>query len=101
MPSMPPSFRPIAAPAREERIASDRARGSAASRGYGRRWRVAARAFLAQHPICMCGDDNCGRLATEVDHIRPHRGNERLFWDRENWQALTKECHAAKTGRGE
>lgn len=97
MPSTPPSFRPVNMPTRRD---ADRDRGSASARGYGRRWQRARALFLARHPVCMC-PDGCGRPATEVDHIRPHRGDERLFWDQTNWQGLTKECHSAKTGRGE
>ena len=32
-----------------------------------------------------------------LDHIIPHRGDRRLFWDRNNWQALCKSCHDSKT----
>lgn len=35
--------------------------------------------------------------ATVVDHIIPHRGDQKLFWDRSNWQALCKSCHDSKT----
>ncbi len=38
--------------------------------------------------------------ATDVDHVIPHRGNEQLFWDEENWQALYHECHSRKTAMG-
>lgn len=38
-------------------------------------------------------------LATIVDHIIPHKGNMELFWDRDNWQAMSKECHDKKTAR--
>ncbi len=98
---------PSAPPVHRSRVmvdtcgAVERERGSAARRGYGRRWEKAARLFLAQHPICACG---CSRAAEVVDHVRPHRGDAALFWDAENWQALTRECHARKTraegGRG-
>nr|DAE96978.1 MAG TPA: HNH endonuclease [Caudoviricetes sp.] len=37
--------------------------------------------------------------ATEVDHIIPHRGDQKLFWDMSNWQALCHNCHSAKTAR--
>ena len=36
--------------------------------------------------------------ATVVDHIVPHRGNEQLMWDENNWQDLCKQCHDKKTG---
>ena len=66
------------------------------------RWRVSRKIFLQQHPLC----DECeaeGRLtpATVVDHDRPHRGNERLFWDVANWRPKCKYHHDRKTGRGE
>ena len=35
--------------------------------------------------------------ATVVDHIVPHRGDPKLFWDTDNWQALCKQCHDHKT----
>jgi len=38
--------------------------------------------------------------ATVVDHIIPHRGDQKLFWDQTNWEALCKECHDKKTGSG-
>lgn len=44
---------------------------------------------------CQCG---CGRLEADTsqlvaDHIRPHRGDEALFWDPANLQCLAKACH--------
>ena len=38
-------------------------------------------------------------LMEDVDHIIPHRGDQKLFWDRNNWQALCKPCHDRKTGK--
>jgi 5-methylcytosine-specific restriction protein A len=36
--------------------------------------------------------------ATVVDHIVPHRGDERLFWDSvNNWQSLCESCHNRAT----
>ncbi|MDE4173662.1 HNH endonuclease [Phaeobacter sp. PT47_59] len=35
----------------------------------------------------------CGAPATVVDHIKAHRGDERLFWGRTNWQPLCASCH--------
>jgi 5-methylcytosine-specific restriction protein A len=38
--------------------------------------------------------------ATIVDHIVPHRGNQKLFWDSEhNWQSLCVTHHQEKTMR--
>jgi len=71
------------------------ARESAASRGYGHRWRKARETFLQRNPLCrMC--EQMGRItpATVVDHITPHKGNQKLFWDStNNWQPLCKPCH--------
>jgi 5-methylcytosine-specific restriction protein A len=35
--------------------------------------------------------------ATDVDHIVPHRGDKKLFWDESNWQALCHSHHSIKT----
>jgi len=78
----------------------DRERGSAASRGYGRRWQKASKMFLARHPLCaLCArkDPPVIRAATLVDHIKPHRGDMALFWDENNWQPSCDECHNIKT----
>ena len=76
----------------------ERARGSAAARGYGAKWRRARAAYLAAHPLCCkCGARGIVAAATVVDHIKPHRGDMKLFWDRKNWQPLCKEHHDRKT----
>lgn len=67
----------------------DRTRPTAARRGYNHGWRKARDAFLILHPRCAC----CGAPATLVDHVIAHRGDDRLFWDRTNWQALCTPCH--------
>lgn len=78
-------------------------RESAARRGYGHRWRKEARRWLAVHPLCAECQRN-GKLvpATQVDHIRPHKGDAEKFWDLQgNLQSLCGPCHWAKTMRGE
>ena len=73
---------------------------SAASRGYGLAWRKASKAFLQLHPLCAeCMEEGRYMKATVVDHIVPHRGDQKMFWDRSNWQALCKRCHDRKTRR--
>ncbi len=62
-------------------------------RGYGSRWRKARQEYLKLNPLCV----RCGAPATDVDHIIPHRGNQALFWDVNNWQALCHSCHSRKT----
>ena len=76
-------------------------RENAAQRGYGSRWKVARKHFLDRHPLCVeCLKNGKMTPATVVDHIVPHRGDPRLFWDNANWQALCKSCHDHKTGTG-
>jgi 5-methylcytosine-specific restriction enzyme A len=87
-------------PENELRRELDQQRPSAAQRGYGSRWRKARARYLADHPLCA----SClagGRLtsAAVVDHVVPHGGDRRLFWDEGNWQALCKSCHDSKTVR--
>lgn len=73
-------------------------RETAAARGYDQRWRKARLMFLKKNPLCMrCMNDGRYVRATVVDHINPHRGDQSLFWDESNWQALCKKCHDRKT----
>ncbi len=82
----------------------DANRPNAYRRGYTAEWQKKSKIYLKAHPLCMCvGCDN-GKLkitiATVVDHIVPHRGNMKLFWDKSNWQAMSKTCHDKKTRLG-
>ncbi|WP_231555339.1 HNH endonuclease [Paracoccus sanguinis] len=43
----------------------------------------------------------CGNPADVVDHITPHRGDEALFWNWSNWQALCAPCHNRHKQRAE
>lgn len=72
----------------------DDSRKTAAQRGYGSRWQKARETFLRKHPLCV-DHQRRGRVveATIVDHIVPHRGDQALFWDTNNWQSLCKTCH--------
>lgn len=69
----------------------DKYRGSAASRGYGSRWRRLRRMILNQQPLCV----RCGAPATDVDHIVPRAagGDDSAS----NLQGLCKSCHSRKT----
>ncbi len=76
----------------ERKEAFDRKRPTARERGYDSKWDQARKAFLGSHPTCvMCGDD-----AKVVDHIKPHRGDMKLFWSRSNWQPLCTRCHVGR-----
>lgn len=82
---------------REARREQDQRRGSAAERGYTRKWREHV-AWLRQQPefiFCACG---CGELMQCVDHIEAVSGaSDPLFWDLENHQPMTNDCHRRKT----
>ena len=69
------------------------------TRPYNRgNWRAVARSFLQANPFCaMCRSRKVITLATEVDHVIDHRGDDSLFWDQRNWQALCVSCHSRKT----
>lgn len=86
-----------------ERGRFDRERGSAASRGYGRRHERWRKMILARDPLCMiqklCGrgisPDALPAPATHADHIVPVRaGGE---WSMENGQGACQRCHGWKT----
>ncbi len=75
---------------------SDRA--SAHERGYSSQWQKARKEFLKANPLCVqCQREGKTTAGTVVDHIKPHRGNQTLFWDETNWQPLCKKCHDVKT----
>lgn len=86
-----------------ERKEQDARRGSSTERGYGSRWRKASKGWLRAHPLCQCEECQDGKarvtVASVVDHRTPHRGDMALFWDRTNWQSMSKECHDKKTAR--
>jgi 5-methylcytosine-specific restriction endonuclease McrA len=76
---------------RERKARFDAKRPTARQRGYTAEWTTAAKAFLAVYSSCR----RCGRPATLVDHIEPHKGNQVLFWKRANWQPLCVPCHSS------
>ena len=81
--------------------AYDKERGSSTERGYDRRWRKARADYLAVHPLCVeCYQEGRVREASIVDHIVPHKGSVKLFWNRGNWQSLCKYHHDIKTSKG-
>jgi len=72
---------------------------------YGRRWGKLSGQFVREYPLCvfcLCHgklNEGATRNASStrdlvVDHIEPHRGNERLFWEWKNLQTLCRfPCH--------
>ena len=58
-------------------------------------------AQLLLEPFCRtCAQQGRRTPATDVDHIRDHKGDWALFIDRTNLQSLCHACHSAKTMRG-
>lgn len=49
----------------------------------------------------MCGGSHNDTSKLVADHIRPHRGDLDLFWDRSNLQCLCKGCHDSVKQREE
>jgi 5-methylcytosine-specific restriction endonuclease McrA len=67
-----------------------------------RQWRNARAIFLKQNPLCVyCRRLNIRSDANVVDHITPHRGSLKLFWDTNNWQSLCFTCHNSHKQREE
>lgn len=61
---------------------------------YDAAWQKARLVFLEEHPLCsFCLLRGEVVAATVVDHKIPHRGCEKLFWDKNNWQSLCQCCH--------
>lgn len=84
----------------QENRSYDKYRGTAAQRGYDYKWRAARKRFLAQHPLCKeCFEAGRISAAVVVDHIIPHKGDKKLFWDKANWQPLCGRCHNRKTAK--
>lgn len=73
-------------------------RAHASERGYGAKWQRERKKFLESNPFCVkCYEEGHITMATVVDHIIPHRGDQKLFWDRSNWQPLCEHHHNVKT----
>lgn len=72
-------------------------RPPSSQRGYGAKWRKTKSGYLANHPLCAI----CGKKATTVDHIIPHKGDMKLFWDRKNWQPACQSCNSRKAAKYE
>jgi 5-methylcytosine-specific restriction enzyme A len=61
-------------------------------------WKDGRKANITAHPLCVaCASVGLVVAANEVDHIKPHRGDVKLFRDRTNWQSLCRTCHSRKT----
>lgn len=77
-------------------------RRSAAARGYGSKWRKARDIYLQSNPLCVyCQADGIITAANVVDHKIPHKGDQVLFWDQDNWQAMCREHHDSTKAKEE
>ena len=55
----------------------------------------------------LCGEclkhnittDCTGKKKGAVDHIIPHRGDMKLFWDKKNWQTMCTMHHNQKSAK--
>ena len=75
-------------------------RETAVQRGYTGRWNRARKAYLNGNPLCvLCLSEGRTTGANVVDHIKPHKGDQDLFWDEDNWQAVCDLCHRQKSVR--
>ena len=58
------------------------------------RWRRLRALVLNEEPLCrLCERQGKTTAADTVDHIKEHKGDVALFYDRDNLQALCKQCH--------
>ncbi|MDP1026382.1 HNH endonuclease signature motif containing protein [Sphingomonas sp. KR1UV-12] len=88
-----------------DRQAYDRNRDQQAWRRWYKtsRWQKLRWSILVRD-LFTCG--MCGKLEPDTsqlvaDHRRPHRGDERLFWDERNLWCLCKPCHDSTKQRQE
>lgn len=61
---------------------------------YNSHWNSYREKFLKENWKCYV----CGDLATDVDHIEPHRGDTALFMRPTNHLPLCHKCHSYVTG---
>jgi len=60
-----------------------------------RRWRRFSKLFLQANPFCkLCSDVGHSVPATQVDHVKPHRGDPAKFWAGP-FQSLCDTCHGS------
>jgi len=74
-------------------------RGGSTQQGYGYKWQQYRERYLRENPMCVIRGPRCMIKANEVDHIKPHKGDQALFWDPANHQAVCKLCHSSKTAK--
>jgi 5-methylcytosine-specific restriction protein A len=73
----------------------DQHRPSPSVRGYDLAWRELRGLHLAMSPLCV----QCGKQATDVDHINPISSYPALRLAPSNLRSLCHACHSARTAR--
>ncbi len=63
-----------------------------------KRWKDYRKMYLSEHPLCV-NYVECGEVATVVHHIKDSMGNDELFWDSNNHEAMCAECHNKHTAK--
>ena len=78
---------------KREREAYDRTRGSAASRGYDRKWQEVRDLYIKENPLCEdCRDKGITKMANIVHHIvELTRGGAKYAFG--NLKSLCTACH--------
>ena len=62
-----------------------------------KRWKRLRERQLSEHPMCQC--PHCqekGLPANVVDHIKAHKGDRKLFFDKLNLRSMAKTCHDSR-----
>lgn len=87
-----------AEPIRVARARVDRSEEAGRRFYFTTRWRQLRAVVLRAEPLCrLCASRGRPEPATDVDHVRRHGGDTRLFWSRANLQPLCHRCHVGKT----
>lgn len=69
---------------------------------YRKAWKQLRLDHLSENPLCeYCLREGKITLATVVDHIKPHKGDLRLFLDPHNLQSLCKLHHDSAKQKAE
>lgn len=65
---------------------------------YQKRWATIRLGQLSRQPLCeRCKTYEIITAAKHVDHVIPHKGDAKLFFDATNLQSLCVSCHSFKT----
>jgi 5-methylcytosine-specific restriction protein A len=74
-----------------------RGRSREYQRLYNYKWSRYSKKRLAKHPLCVyCLEKGITTPATCTDHIIPHKGDIKLFWDTKNHASSCKQCNDQK-----